>query len=144
MPTAAGFLDFARNVMGIDPVYLPDDAPIIGVAFRIASGTVNPMLRSMPDMYDLAVYNLAGDTLINFAPDQTDRTYFRDLRKALDISAFVPGVIGSSGDAATSESLVSPDWVRGLTMGDLQRLKTDWGRRYIGIAQSVGTLWGLS
>ena len=31
-----------------------------------------------------------------------------------------------------------------LTIGNLQNLKTPWGRVYLGIAQSYGTLWGLS
>ena len=87
-PTKAAFLAFIRNEMGISNVVLPDSAPVIGMALAVALAVVIPALRAVPipqvdaagvsltsgcqTIYDLAVYNLAGDNLINYAPDVTD------------------------------------------------------------------------
>lgn len=151
-PTLAGFMAFVANVMAIPTAALPTSSPIIPIAYQIALEIVNQALAcvpasspSTPSLYALAVYNLAGDRLINYAPDQAGQTYFADLRKTLNISGFVGGVISSTADQGTSESLVVPDAMKGLTFADLQTLKTPYGRTYLGIAQSYGpSVWGLS
>lgn len=144
-PTIAGFTDFIRNVMGISTVNLPDDSVYIRYAFDVAIEVVNMQLQlASPVMYTLAVYNLAGDNLINYAPDQPGQTYFSDIRKTFNITAFVAGVVQSASDEGTSDSLLVPDAFRGLTMSDLQNLKTPYGRQYLGIAQRYGTIWGLT
>lgn len=153
-PTAIpGFLTFIRDFMGISATYLPDNAPIIPYAFDASMPLVNLNLQLLPmaypagpdnNMYNLAVYNLSGDVLINYATDQSGRTYFEDLRKAFGINKFSAGVVASTSDVSTSTSLLNPDFMRGLTFGDLQMLKTPYGRAYMAMAQSQGTLWGLS
>lgn len=151
-PTAIpGFLTFIRDFMGISATYLPDNATIIPYAFNASMPFVNLGLQSLaypsgPDsnMYNLAVYNLSGDVLINYATDQPGRTYFEDLRKAFGINKFSAGVVSSTSDVSTSTSLLNPDFMKGLTFGDLQMLKTPYGRAYMAMAQSQGTLWGLS
>lgn len=154
-PTLGGFLGFVRGVMGIDPLLLPDDSPALGWAFSVALMIVNPQLALIAspypspapvqtDLYSLAVYNLAGDNLINFAPDQTGRTYFADLRTQFKISNFAAGVVQSASDEGTSSTLAVPDALKALTIGQLQNLKTPYGRQYLSFAQSAGTLWGLS
>ena len=60
------------------------------------------------------------------------------------INSFVAGVIESSADESTSQSMKVPDQFEGLTIADLQNLKTPWGRTYLGIAQSIRTDWGIS
>lgn len=145
-PTQAGFLVFLRTSVGIDPVYLPDDAPVIQLAYEIAKVRVNRDLAcaGAPYLYEMAVYNLAADRLINYAPDQPDRLYFKQSREKLGIDVFVPGVISSSGSSPTSESTLNPEFMKNFTMGNLQNLKTPYGRIYLDLAQSAGTLWGLS
>lgn len=149
-PTLAGFLTFIRDVMGIDTTVLPDNAPVIAIAYNMAVALANPAFNcipcdpSTPSIYALMVYNLAGDNLVNFAQDQTGQTFFADLRKSLNLNGFVGGVISSSADESTSEAMVVPDAVKGFTMANLQSLKTPWGRQYMSFAQSYGYVVGLS
>jgi len=156
MPTLAGFLAFIRGVMGIDPLYLPDDAPVIGYAFQVAMGIVNPALCGVcfprfpggplaTNAFTLAVYNLAGDNVITFAQDQAGRDYFDKTREKLGINKFSPGVVASTSDQATATSLLNPDFMRNLTMANLQNMRTPWGRQYLSYAQAYGpNVWGLS
>lgn len=168
-PTLAGFLLFIRNVMGITTAVLPDDSPVIGFVFSVALAIVNPALAQacVPQtdltgaqlnsggytIFALAVYNLAGDRLINYAPDVTDAPnvsggdlpYFAWARKQFNINGFVSGVIQSSNDESTGQSLVVQKAAENFTLGDLQNLKTPWGRTYLAFAQDYGpNVWGLS
>jgi hypothetical protein len=155
IPTAAGFLVFIRQQMGISTAVLPDTSPYVGWAFNVAVEIVNLQLDCIsPLIYGLAVYNLAADNLINYAQDlpgapiidgsQPPAAFFQALRQSWDITGFVPGVITSSADVSTSESLLVPDFMKGLTLADLQNLKTPYGRQYLAFAQRIGTNWGLS
>lgn len=153
-PTLAGFLAFISGVMGISTAQLPSNAPIIPFVYNLAVNTVNPALALMsnadttqPTLYATAIYNLAGDLLIQLAPDQTGpppSTYFAGLRTNFGCNSFVGGVINSTSDNSTSEGMELPEFVKGLTIGQLQNLKTPYGRAYLAIAQGYGTLWGLS
>lgn len=151
-PTSAGFLTFIRDIMAISTAALPDNSPAIPAAYNIAMTLVNRALAgvpsydvSQPSLYALAVYNLGGDRLVNFAPDQSGSTYFADLRKSLNIAGFVSGVVSSTNDEGTGASFIVPEQMSRLTVSQLQNLKTPWGRIYIGITQSYGpAAWGLS
>lgn len=146
-PSLSDFTVFLETVVGIDPLYLPLSAPVIGYAYDIAKSIVNPLLACSPipsNLYALAIYNLGADNVINYATDQPNRTFFQDLRKAYSINLFVPGVTGSSSDSGTSQSRVTPEFMKNFTMMDLGNLKTPYGRAYLGIAQQYGTIWGLS
>ena len=150
-PTVAGFLQFIRGNMGINSTVLPDNAPVIDVAFGIALDIANDQLNVKPNVYTLAVYNLAVDNLVNYAPDvqppviyKDDLPYFAYLRQEMNITGFVSGVIQSASDESTSSSLVVPEQLKMLTLANLQNTKTPWGRTYLGFAQAAGTLWGLS
>ncbi len=157
-PTLAGFITFVRTVMGIDTTALPDGSPAFAYAYNAAYMTVNPLLgMGVPvppgtdtwSIYALAVYNLAGDRLINYAPDTPPSTYFTTLRGPIKgggygIYTFVAGVVQSATDETTSDGLLVPDAFKGLTIGDLQNLKTPWGRQYLALAQDFGPLWGLT
>lgn len=152
----ADYQSFITNQMQIPVAALPLTAPVILMSLAIAEEIVNPALQSVgaacgstlgytgPSIYELAVYNLAADNLINFAPDQPGQTFFADLRTAWKITSFVPGVIQASADVSTSESLLVPDFMKNLTMADLQYMKTPYGRQYLAFAQRYGTMWGVS
>ncbi|TKI02736.1 hypothetical protein [Martelella alba] len=141
MPTISGFLAFIRDVMGIDDTILADDAPVIAMAFRLAMNTVNQNIALIScELYAIAVYNLAGDRLMNYAPG----AFFVAYRQEQDILDFTPGVINGSSDQSTSQSISVPDSLSNLTLMDLQNIKTPWGREYLAIAQDYGTLWGLT
>lgn len=152
MPTLADFLTFIANVMGITTSALPSNSPYPGYAFAVAIATVNQFMQCIPgNIYALAVYNLAGDRLINFAQDTPPSTYFTQQRQAFGITnsinnprGFVGGVVSASSDESSSTTIAVTDAMKGLTIGDLQNLKTPWGQTYLGFAQGMGTMWGLS
>jgi hypothetical protein len=169
-PTLAGFLIFIRTTMGISTSVLPDSSPVIPMAFAVALGIVNPALwrASIPQydpagvslnsggwsIYALAVYNLAGDNLVNYAPDVPDApivkgsnppaSYFENLRQKWNLTGFVSGVISGSSDEGTSQTLVVQEAAKNFTLSNLQNLKTPWGRAYLAFAQDYGPVWGLS
>lgn len=150
-PTFAGFQDFVTDIMGIDPLYLPANSPATEWAYANALMIVNPSLALVgvktpieTTLYIEAVYNLGGDNLINYAPDQPGRTYFADLRRSMNINSFASGVVQSASDSTTSDTLSVPPALTNLTISQLQNLKTPWGRRYLAIAQTYGTMWGVA
>lgn len=137
--------------MGVPTLALPDNSASIGYAFNAAMNIVSTDLASVPNLgsgwsvYEMAIYNLAGDFLVNYAPDQVGQTYFSDAREKLGIAAFTAGVIASSSDEGTSQTMTVPDAFKGLTIDDLQRLKTPYGRQYLALAQKYGpSIWGLT
>lgn len=144
-PSLAGFITWARTAIGVTTAQLPDDSVWFVYAYNVAIEIVYTQINCVsPTIYTLAVYNLAGDNLINFAQDVPPSTFFADARKNFLIYSFVAGVITSSADQSTSQSLGVPESLKNLTLGNLQNLKTPWGRAYLAFAQDMGTLWGLS
>ena len=145
-PTLDGFTCFIRDNMQIPNMVLPDSSSSICMAYRIALDIVNTSLSlASSDIYTLAVYNLGGDFLINYAHDVNGQTYFADLRASFKIYSFVPGVISDSHDVSTGQSLLNSEFMKNLTMSDLQNLKTPYGRQYLAFAQWYGpTIWGVS
>lgn len=156
-PTLAGFTTFVYQTMAVPTAALPVDSLAITYAYNVAFMTVNPLLgQGVPcppgmqtwSIYALAVYNLAGDRLINFTPDQPMSNYFATLRGpppgGFGLNAFVAGNVEAAADESTSDSLVVPDFFKTLTLSDLQSLRTPWGREYLSLAQAFGPLWGLT
>lgn len=144
-PNITDFIAFLRTAARIDPAYLPDNSTTITIAFEIAMGVVHTFLMAAGQpFYCLAIYNLGADRVINFAPDQQDQTYFADLRDKLGIDDFIPGVIASSNNISTGQSMLNPEFMKTLSLMDLQNLKTPFGRNYLSFAQQVGTIWGVS
>lgn len=148
--------------MRITTAVLPDDSPWINWALQQSLGLVNRALMAVRNtvptvwtIYTRAVYNLAGHILVETAPDVPDAPnvpgsdpaapYFTNLRSGLDMAGFISGVINSTSDNGTGNSMVVPEAMQTLTFSDLQTMKTPWGRTYLGIAQKYGpTIWGIS
>lgn len=150
--TLAGFILFIRNVMGISVEVLPDDAPVICVAFEVALAIVFRALKIEPLIYELAVYNLAGSNLISYAQDAPGAPVYKDgmkffaaLRKEWNTNGFVSGVISETHDESTGTSLVVQQAAQNFTLANLQQLKDPYGRAYLAFAQSYGpSIWGLT
>jgi hypothetical protein len=142
-PTLDGFILFVRNVMQIPSAILPDNNPVISASYEYSKATVNNLLVIAELAYTQAIYNLAGDILINYGEDVTPSTVFADIRTAYKINSFVPGMVSSTSDNGTSTSLITPDFFQNLTLSDLQLMKTPYGRAYLAIAQKAGNLWGI-
>jgi hypothetical protein len=150
-PTLEGYIDWVRNIMGVDEAHIADDDPYLEMSYDVALEIVNRYLFwASPGIYTIAVYNLGGDFLCNIAQDDTSTppgtypTYWADLRNSLNLNSFVPGLVNAANDEDTSAATMVPLGMQNLTVADLQTLKTPWGRTYMGIAQSVGSMWGLS
>src|ERR1035438_6745880 len=105
-----GFVAYLRAPVKIPTLILPDDDWSIPFAYTIARETVHPGICNVsPVMYQQAVYNLATDIVINVAQDQPDRDELQKKRKEYKIDGFIPGVIQSSSNAGTAESLLNPE-----------------------------------
>lgn len=219
--------------MGIPSNYLPDDSPSIQHAYDHSLQTVNMDLivvwgpqgsnQTSWSQYELAVYNLAGHILIEFAQDQVyplaslsfsggvvsgatstasgllpgnqvkivnvsplayagppnlgyvvvqatpttssfqynlasnpgtatllagaavQQTLFATARQKFRLGQFFPGMVSTSSDVSTSVGLENPDFMRGLTIENLQLMSTPFGRAYMAIAQKAGpAVWGVS
>ena len=113
--------------------------PIAAVSLAIALRTVNQALNAIDAAtYTLAVYNLAADRLINFAPDQPSQTFFRDLRAKFRLDQVSVGAVGNASDQGTSAAVLNPDWMKKMTLRDLQTLKTPYGRDYMAMVMDYG------
>jgi hypothetical protein len=151
-PALAGFQLFILNNMGITAAILPPDSLVVATAFNLAQDIVNLQLQSCsPDIYTLAVYNLGGSNIINMAMDQpgapiymNNLPFFAYVRKSWNILGFAGGVIQSSSDVSTSESMVVQKAAEEFTLADIQLLKDPYGRTYLAYAQKWGSLWGSS
>jgi hypothetical protein len=150
-PTIEGYTAWVYSVMGVPDNVLPEDSIYIQMSYDIAFEIVNRYIWcANPGVFTVAVYNLAGDYLVNIAQDDPNAvpppdnatTYWADLRGSLNLNSFVPGLVNNAADQGTSAGLQLLKSMENLTLGDLQTLKTPWGRIYMGIAQSVGSMWG--
>ena len=145
-PNITDYTTFIRNQVGISITYLPDNSQWIASTFNVAMDTVNTTLAQASGIaYTLAVYNLGADRLINYAIDVQGQNYFTQIRQQFGITNFSPGMVSASSDEGTGESLLNPEFMKTMTMGDLQMTKTPWGRQYMAFAQEYGcTIWGLT
>ena len=91
-------------------------------------------------LYTLAVYNLATAILFQITPDQDGQTYFTNARSPQGYNLISPafGLVTSASDQGTSGALTAPDWVKNLTVGQMELFRTPWGRAYLAYAQSYG------
>jgi len=144
-PTLIGYNDFLRNIVGINTAVLPVNTPVIEWSYNMAINLCSDILTVIPNspsqfLYTTAVYNLATDTLLTFAQDQPGLEFFQKYQQQYQLRAFVPGVVQTASDESTSTGMLVPDAFKGLTIQNLQNLKTPYGREYLAIAQSIGSL----
>lgn len=145
-PTLAGFTTYLRVIVQVPAEVLAAAATVTSIAdaYQFSVATVNKALQAVPPVYAGAVYNLATDFFLTWCPDTTPSTWLADLRKEMGLLNFVPGPLSGSSDESTSQQISNPEFMKGFTMGDLQQLKTPYGRAYMAAAQKYGTLWGMN
>ena len=164
-PSIGGFNSFITNIMAVPNTATYAEPDVVQWAYNFAINWVNQGLKAVPTfaqvswtIYAQAVYNLAADTLINWAqdapdaptpypnpvPNQPNIGYWQWLRNKFGVLNFVAGVVESSGDQGTSASYQVPEQFATMTIANLGNLKTPFGRAYLGIAGSWGSVWGLS
>jgi hypothetical protein len=169
-PTYQGFVLWVQQIMAVPQASMPSaiwlqtayaeslNLTYVGLAcVPSVSGNIFPYVEqpinppnpppppfTPPSIYATAVYNLGGAILVDIAQDTPPSTYWSDLRNSMNINGFQPGIINSAADQGTSETTFVPDSLKGLTLFDLQLLKTPWGRAYLAIAGLWGALWGIT
>lgn len=155
-PTLAGFQQWVYIAMGIPDTVLPEGSIWFTYAFDTAVATVNLQISCVPGpLYLQAVYNLGGHYILSWAqdpvppvpyptnnPDQIP--YLAFLRQQWNILGFTPGIVQEASDQGTAAALTLPDQYKDFTIANVSQTKDPWGRRYLEIASSVGTLWGIS
>lgn len=144
-PTLEGYLAFLRDTVGLSTTVLPDTSSYIEWSYRMSMAFVWPVLQNIPAppdefLYQQAVYNLAADYLLANAVDVAGQDFFAKYQQKYNLRAFVGGVIQSASDESTSSSMVVPEQFDHLTIQNLQALKTPYGRMYLSIVQSLGSL----
>lgn len=114
-------------------------SPYLQWAFNVAVGIALYPPSSMPPlMYVIAVYNLGMHQILKIAQDPPGGTFFSTQRSTFNLLSFQAGPVAASADQATSETLVTADFIKGLTMQGLDLLNTPWGREYLAYAQMYG------
>lgn len=144
-PTLAGYTTFLRDIVGLDIIVLPDGSPVIEFSYNLALNFTQPLLSVIPQipevyMYTTAVYNFATHMLMVWAKDQPDQDFFKRIQRQYNLRSLVAGAVESAHDETTSSNLKVPKFFDGLTFSQLDLMKTPWGRMYLEIAQSVGSL----
>lgn len=149
-PNTTDLYTFLTTVVGIPAAVLPSNSAYIPWALSYAEEKTLLVLYAIgQDYYCFAVYCLAASFLINWCPDNPilpspNNTYFATLRKSWNLTGFVGGTIQSSADESTSESLLAPEFLKGLTLDQLQALKDPFGRQWLSMQQPLGAIWGIS
>ncbi|WP_321913576.1 hypothetical protein [Paraburkholderia sp. J11-2] len=144
-PNTTDFYTFLSTIAQIPSSALPSNSPYIPWALSYAEEKTLLVLYAIgQDYYCFAVYLLATSFLINWCPDQPGQTFFATLRSQWNLTGFVGGTVQSSADESTSESLLAPDFIKGLTLGQLQALKDPYGRQFLAMCQDLGPIWGIS
>ena len=114
-------------------------SPYLQWAFDVALDvTLVPPTCMPPILYVLAMYNLGMHQLLKIAQDQPGQTFFATQRQTFGLMSFKAGPIAATSDQSTSTTLVTPDFLKGLTIGQLGLLNTPWGRDYLDYSQMYG------
>jgi hypothetical protein len=174
-PSLGGFINFIYTNMNVPTAVLQSNDPIINEAYNYSLNIVNinmlglpqpifpspypvpafPTANPYPSIYAIAVYNLAGDYLVNYKIDDIGTPdiagtnpplkFWAYTRTIYKIDSFIPGVVASTSDNGSSTSLHVLEMFDRMNLMDLQTLKTPWGRRYMQLASQMGPNdWGIS
>lgn len=142
--TVSGTTAVTNAILPGDRVQVVDVSPLAYQGPQVGPKSV--VVTATPDtthfQYVLAS-NPGAATLLTGAA--VEETFFAQLRSKLNLGIFAPGVVSNASDVSTSTGLNNPKFMEGLTLENLQLLKTPWGRAYLAIAQRLGpNVWGLS
>lgn len=144
-PTEAGFEAYCRGAAGINTTVMPVDDPGFSIALQLAMEWIPLVLNCVsPVIYTLTVYQWGVSSLVQFQQDQDGQNYFANLRAKFNEGDFVPGVISSTSDEATSTTLTVGQSLSDLGITELQLVKDPFGRLAVATLLNLGTLWGLS
>lgn len=146
-PTSPNLTDFYTYVtdQGVPTANLASNSDYLSYALNYAQETVitiaigvGPVISGTATPYVMAVYNLGMHSLLMIAPDQPGYSFFKDQRQNYALSSIKTGVVLASGDQATSQTLVVPEFFKNLTLEQLNLTQTPYGRMYLMYAQKYG------
>ncbi len=141
-PNTPNIADFSTFVygQGVTELNLPINSEYLLWALSHAQNVALPGTSDMPGIvYVMAVYNLGFHQLITQAQDQPGQNYFSGMRTTFGLLSFTAGPIVTSSDEATSETMITSEWMKNMTLSALGLLKTPWGRAYLEYAQMYGS-----
>lgn len=144
-PTLVGYNAYIRDVVKIPEAALPIDDPVIEWSYNYAINATLELIGTIPCvpdewLYSSAVYNFATHMLMVWAQDQPNNDFFAKIQRQYNLHSLVAGAVEAAKDESTSTQLKLPKFFDGLTFMQLDLMKTPWGRQYLEIAQSVGSL----
>jgi len=144
-PTLAGYTTYLRDIVGVTTTVLPDGSPVIEFSYNLAINYTQPLLAVIPQLpeeflYTTAVYNFATHMLMVWAKDEPGQVFFANIQRQYNLHSLVAGAVDDARDESTSTHLRVPKFFDGLTFSQLDLMKTPWGRMYLEIAQSLGSL----
>jgi hypothetical protein len=158
-PSLGGFVLFVQDVMAPPAPFDPTTSNYVPYAYNYAVQAANNNLQFVTgqpgawNIYALSVYNLAADFLIQITQDppgapvvamsEPPMPYWQWLRKQYGISSVSLGIVQSTGDNGTSTSLLLPQQFASFTLANMMQAKTPYGRQYLAMAGSWGSLWGM-
>lgn len=142
-PTLAGFIAWAKAVMGLTTAIIPDNSTAYAYAYQVALN-VTPQMPGVPDIQTLTTYNIGGSQLLMYAQDQSGQTFFSTARTKYGMNSFVAGVINSSGDESTHQSMTVGKQMSNMDLLSLQLATNPYGRQALAFMGSIGSLWGLT
>lgn len=146
-PNLADFLTFLSTSVQIPSSALPSGSEWPGYAFNQIMALILQPPGASGITYSLAAYNGATHILFEITPDQAGQTYFADARGKNGYGLIVPstGLVNSSSDQGTAQTLATPDWAKDMTVDALEFYKTPWGRQFLAWQQAYGpTVWVLT
>jgi hypothetical protein len=162
IPTFEGFQAWVVGVAGVPATAIDDtNSFYLAWAWNTATAIVLRYFLCVPGpIYLQMVYNLGMDRLANWCmdiqppvayvplpgqpPNGAGLPYFAYLRNWYGLNNFTPGLIDGAYDQGTGQTMKLLDVLEGMTIAQLQYLKTPWGRTYLGYAQDWGTNWGIT
>ncbi len=146
-PTTPNLTDFYTYVtdVGVPTADLPSNSVYLSYALNYSQevalsspGGIGPVISGTAPPYVMAVYNLGLHMLLKITPDQAGETFFAEERSKYELGALKSGVVLASADQATSQTLVVPEFMKYLTLSELDYMKTPYGRMYMEYAQMYG------
>lgn len=144
-PNTTDLYTFLTTIAVVPVAALPSTSPYLAWALSYAEEKTLLVLYAIgQDYYCFAVYCLATSFLLNWCPDQPGQTFFATARTDMKLTGFVGGTVQSTADQSTSESLLMPQFLAGLTLQQLQALKDPYGRMWLSSQQDLGSIWGIS
>lgn len=144
-PNVIDFFGWLYHNVQIPQIALPGTSPWVEYALQQAIALVLCVPGIPGITYTLACYNCGTAILMGLAPDQPGQNYFVKQRADNGLVQPSTGLVTAASDESTSTTLSSPEWTKGLTVGQLVFYHTPWGREYLAYQQSYGpTIWGLT